>query len=83
MKKYFATLDGDIVGIDQYCAFMAENDSDAQEIADGYAEENYSSYEEPFDDDGGELFSAVVEDWDETRHGKYIGQGCFTDYSKD
>lgn len=82
MKKYFATLDGDMVGIDRYCCFMAENDEDAQEIADGYAEDNYSEYEDPFNEDGEELFSATIEAWDEEKHGEYAGQACFTDYCR-
>lgn len=41
---FFAKLDGDIVGIDNYCRFEAENESDAQKIADNYAYENYTEY---------------------------------------
>jgi hypothetical protein len=66
MKKYFAKLDGDIVGIDRYIGFYAENALQAQEFADQKAEENYSEYGEPFDEDGGHCpkFFANVEEWD-------------------
>ena len=79
---YFATLDGDIVGIDHYCRFEAANDAEAQEQADNYAESHYSEYDEPFDDDESPLFFAKIEPWDEQKHGEYIGQACFTDYLK-
>jgi hypothetical protein len=77
---YFAKLDGDIIGIDHYCRFEATNDAEAQEIADQYAEKNYSEYAEPFDEDGGELFFADIEPWNDDEHEEYFGQACFTDY---
>ena len=80
MKKYFAKLDGDIVGIDRYIAFHAESDQAALEFADQKAKENYSEYENPFDEDGSELFYADVTEYNPEIHDKYIGQNCFTYY---
>lgn len=77
---YFAKLYGDINGIDHYCRFEASNLDEAQEIADGYAEENYSEYADPFGDEETPLFFAEVEEWSDERHGDYVGQACFDDY---
>lgn len=77
---WFAKLDGDMNGIDRYCRFEADDIDEAQEIADGYAEDNYSQYADPFDDEGDPLFFASVEEWNEEKHGEYIGGACFTDY---
>lgn len=82
MKKYFAKLDGDISGIDRYIGFYAEDIESAQSFADQKAEENYSEYEDPFDEYGGELFFATVEEWDDKKHGEYVGDACFTMYEK-
>ena len=78
MIKYFAKLDGDIVGIDRYIGFFAASTAEAQEFADQKAEENYSEYEDPFDEDGSELFCATVEEWDDDKHDTYVGDACFT-----
>ncbi len=80
MKKYFAKLDGDIVGIDRYIGFYAENALQAQEFADQKAEENFSEYEDPFDEDDCPKFFANVEEWDDKKHDPYIGDACFTMY---
>lgn len=79
---FFAKLDGDIVGIDRYCRFYANNFSDAQEIADQYAEQNYSEYEDPYDENDEPNFYATICEWNEDLHDKYIGDGCFTDYTR-
>ena len=78
---YFAKLDGYLVGIDHYCRFEAKDEIEAQEIADGYAEENYAEFDDPFDEDDDPRFYAKVEPWNEEKHGEYIGQACFTDYT--
>ena len=80
MKKYFARLDGDIVGIDRYITFFAENDNDAQEFADQKAEENYSEYEEPQDKEGNDLFCAIVEPYNPEKHDEYQGDACHIFY---
>lgn len=79
MAHYFAKLDGDIVGIDAYCRFEAANMEDAQMIADEYALENYTQYEDLPEDDSIPYY-AEVELWDDSKHLGYLGQGCFTDY---
>jgi len=80
MKKYFAKLDGDIIGIDRYIGFYAKNYDEAQLFADQKAEENYGEYKEPFDDDDNPLFYAEVEEWDNKKHDEYVGDACFTMY---
>lgn len=80
MKKYFAKLDGDMVGIDQYIGFYAENLAFAQEFADQKAEDNYSEYDEPFDEDDYPQFFAKVEEWNDEKHDPYIGDASFTMY---
>ncbi len=80
MKKYFAQLDGDLIGIDRYIGFYAENKSLAQEFADQKAEENFSEYEDPFDEGDCPKFFANVEEWDDKKHDPYIGDACFTMY---
>jgi hypothetical protein len=81
--KFFARLDGDIVGIDTYIAFDAPNQDEAQQIADVYAEDHYSEYDEPFDEDESPLFFAKVEPWDDNKHYKHVGDASFRDYTKD
>lgn len=75
---YFAKLDGDIVGIDAYCRFEADSESAAQEIADNYAYENYTQYEDVEEDET--PYYATIEPWSDEKHGVYIGQNCFDDY---
>jgi len=77
---FFARLDGDMVGIDHYCRFEADSAEKAQEIADGYAEENYSQYDDPYDENDSPNFGATIEVWDAERHGEYIGDPCFDDH---
>lgn len=72
MKRYFAKLDGNIVGIDAYIRFEAENEQLAKEFADEYAEENYSSYDEAFDEDESALFYSIVQEYDPKIHDEHF-----------
>ena len=72
MKKYFAKLDGDIVGIDAYIRFEAENEQLAKEFAVEIAEENYSSYDDPYDEDETALFHSTVKEYDPKIHDEYF-----------
>ena len=72
MTKYFAKLDGDIVGIDAYIRFEEKDLSRAQEFADSQAEENYGSYDDPYDEEDNELFYATVEEYNPEKHDKYF-----------
>ena len=72
MKKYFAKLDGDIVGIDAYIRFEDENEQLAREFADVLAEENYSSYEDPYDEDESVLSHSIVKEYDPKIHDEYF-----------
>jgi hypothetical protein len=81
MKRYFARLCGDIVGIDCYVSFTAESEDHAQAKAAVLAEENYSDYDEPFDEDEAPRFHAVVEEYDLAKHYGYEGNPNYTRYS--
>lgn len=72
MKKYFAKLDGDIVGIDTYIRFEAKTMDDAQEFADQQAEEHYSGYDDPYDDEESPKFFADVQDYNSDKHDDYF-----------
>ena len=72
MKKFFAKLDGDIVGIDTYIRFEETDIETAQETADNYAEEHYGGYDEPYDDENCPKFFADVEEYDKQKHDKYF-----------
>ncbi len=68
MKKYFAKLDGDIVGVDTSIRFEAENDEQAKQFADEQAEEHFSSFDDTCDEDGCERFYSVVQPYDKDKH---------------
>jgi hypothetical protein len=72
MKKFFAKLDGDIVGIDAYIRFEAFDKKLAQEFADTQAEENYGSYDDPYDEEGCPNFHANVEEYVPEKHDEYF-----------
>lgn len=73
MKRYFAKLDGNILGVDSYIRFEAESLEMAEEKAEYQAEENYSSYgEELYDEDGCPNFYYELEVYDSERHQNYF-----------
>jgi hypothetical protein len=72
MKKYFAKLDGDIVGIDTYIRFEDKDMESAQQTAEMHAEEHYGGYEDPYDEEDSPRFYADVEEYDKDKHDKYF-----------
>lgn len=73
MNRYFAKLDGDIIGIDAYIRFEANDKEEADMIADQQAENNYGQYEDPYDEeDGSPLFYSSVEVYDPEKHDEYF-----------
>lgn len=82
MKKYFAELSGDLLGMENYVRFEDFDMKSAQETADEYAESNYGGFGDPFDEDDCPNFSADVKEYDPDKHDKYFkGLGKFKDSS--
>lgn len=80
---FFAELTGDMIGIQHFVKIEADNLEQAQEQADNLAEDNYSEYENPYEDEDETepKFHAVVTEWDDAVHSEYLGQPCFTDHT--
>lgn len=74
--RYFAKLDGDIVGIDNYIRFEEISDDLAQSFAEQQAEESYLQYaDDAYDELQCDLFYAEVEKYDVEKHSSYFLQG--------
>lgn len=71
-KKYFARLDGDIIGIEEFIRFYAKDDIIANEIAEDEAESNYGGYDDPFNEDGCPNFYYEIAPYNKEEHDKYF-----------
>lgn len=72
MNRYFAKLDGDIIGIDNYIRFEAADEIEANQIAENAAEANYGQYEDPYDDQDCENYYYEVVPYDAAEHDDYF-----------
>jgi hypothetical protein len=70
--KYFAKLTGSIANLEEYIRFEAADKEEACDFADEQAEDWYSSYEDPFDDEDCPLFCADVSEYNPEKHDSYF-----------
>lgn len=70
--KYFAKLDGDLVGIDDYVRFVAADIGEAELIADEKAYKNYTRFED-VEEDAAQPYYAEVQIYNPKEHDEYFG----------